>query len=369
MTQDILRKLFNEAHLEAVPYAFGYPEISYICYSVLTKMFKRVVNAIPFMDESVLMSKKDSQEFQMTFEKYRNLLPNETYFKCKEYFRKNNIVFVEQIYEEYCYMITEHGEAVLCRVDRGIYYMGPETDLPDWLNENLVFKDKDKKNTYKYLVYDADYGGFKTMDLELDTKPVDIEANYNDDLPDEKIKSFLDSDDSGILILHGEPGTGKSTYIRHLINTVANDFLYFDQNSFSNITDSSFVKTLIQNKNCVLILEDCENLVQERLNGGVSQIATLLNLTDGLLGDSFKFKVLCTFNTDPKNIDKALQRKGRLKIKYMFKLLNKDKVKRLGKKLGIKEELDKPMSLADIYAYDEIVDFNKDEKKTVGFNF
>lgn len=377
MTVDALRRLFDEAYVDVMMTAYSYPDISFIVYSTLSRMFKRVTNIVTiyddpeFMQENVdiLNSVRDKNKEEL-IEKFKNIAPNDTYLKCKKYFEENNISYIEQRYEEYAYIINENKEAILCRNKCSVWYMGPEPVLPDWIVDLLVFKEIDTKHRYKYLVYDPDEQGFSTMDLTMNPKEIDIDANYNDDLPDNKIREFLESDECGIIILHGEPGTGKSTYIRHLISNVDNEFLYLDQSSFQNITDATFIRTLIEHKNCVIILEDCENLIQERLSGGDSQIAALLNLTDGLLGDSFKFKVLCTFNTDLKNIDKALMRKGRLKIKYMFKLLDKDKTSKLMKKLGFKSKdiPKKDMSLAEIYSFGEVVNYNSEEKTTVGFN-
>ena len=53
-----------------------------------------------------------------------------------------------------------------------------------------------------------------------------------------------------------------------------------------------------------------------------------------MLADSFKFKILCTFNADVAKIDKALLRKGRLKIDYEFKELTPAKTAALASKLG-----------------------------------
>ena len=48
---------------------------------------------------------------------------------------------------------------------------------------------------------------------------------------------------------------------------------------------------------------------------------------------------------------RCILRKGRLKVKYEFKELETNKVKNLFKKLGISQELAKPMPLCDVYNY------------------
>ena len=70
-----------------------------------------------------------------------------------------------------------------------------------------------------------------------------------------------------------------------------------------------------------------------------------------------------------KSFVKALLRKGRLKVKYEFKELCKEKVKALADKLGIEIPEIKPMPLCEIYNYQEN-NGNKSDKpiRKVGFS-
>ena len=203
------------------------------------------------------------------------------------------------------------------------------------------------------------------MTMRIKSREMDINKNYNDDLPYNQIVDFLNSEDCGLVILNGDAGTGKTSLIRHFIKEIDKDFLYLDQSSFDNITDGSLMQTLSDYENAVLILEDCEAMLANRIDGNNSKMAALLNLTDGLIGDSFKFKVICTFNAPIGQVDKALLRKGRLRVRYEFKPLKTEKVKALAESLGIKDIPNKPMTLADIYNYADEVDFK--EEKSFGF--
>ena len=98
-------------------------------------------------------------------------------------------------------------------------------------------------------------------------------------------------------------------------------------------------------------MEDCEYLLHSREQGGNGLISSLLNLSDGILGDSLNIKFLCTFNADLRQIDKALLRKGRLKIKYELKELSVDKTNVLLQRLG-HEPQTKALPLCEIYNYD-----------------
>ena len=86
------------------------------------------------------------------------------------------------------------------------------------------------------------------MTMRIKSREMDIEKNYNDDLPYKQIVDFLNSEDCGLVILNGDAGTGKTSLIRHFIKEIDKDFLYLDQSSFDNITDVSFLKEVIQKR-------------------------------------------------------------------------------------------------------------------------
>jgi hypothetical protein len=198
--------------------------------------------------------------------------------------------------------------------------------------------------------------GFDLTPQVIKRSEVDIDANYNDDFKEahKVISEFIDNkDEHGIVILNGVMGTGKTHYIRHLINSNPNQtFILGTKNIAEQIAEPSFIEFLSRNQNSILILEDCENIVRKRSMNESSAVTNLLNVGDGLLSDSLKIKIIITFNTDLRNIDTALQRKGRLKYQYTFNELCPKKSEALLKSLGYSpSRITKGMSLADIYNY------------------
>lgn len=111
--------------------------------------------------------------------------------------------------------------------------------------------------------------------LEIKYIPVtnaveDISKYYNDDFLefDELIKKKIrERNSKGLIMLHGDIGSGNTTYIRHLIsssNTLKN-FIYLPMELSHRITLPSFLTFLINNaKNSVLIIEDSEQLLTAR---------------------------------------------------------------------------------------------------------
>lgn len=164
-------------------------------------------------------------------------------------------------------------------------------------------------------------------------KPVfyeDIKDNYNDDLPVKEIKDFIKDEGSGLCLFYGCPGTGKTYFIRSLISDGTKQCVVCSAQNFE-----SLMAKVEELENSILIVEDCEMLIKDRNSNVFSTgISDLLNVSDGLMGDELNIKIICTFNSDLRNIDKALLRKGRTKIKYEFKPLTEDKAEALRTKLN-----------------------------------
>jgi hypothetical protein len=238
---------------------------------------------------------------------------------------------------------------------------------PSFAKEILDCIEYEKEGDPYFLMAMMSQNGIITHDMPIN-KVDDIEGNYNDDFYEvnDKINEAINNDSSSIVILHGKPGTGKTTYLRHLIYTNKEKcFIWVDSTMFNYITDSSFIKFLLDYKDSIFILEDCESLLVSRDGEKNSAIQTLLSISDGILGDSLKIKFICTFNTDLNNIDKAILRKGRLKVKYEFKDLTKDKVEKIFEKQNIPTEYAKEMPLCDAYNFSED-DYNENISK-IGF--
>ena len=220
-------------------------------------------------------------------------------------------------------------------------------------------KDTDKIVTYD-LVVSTDKGFSTTECTSSRNIDIDVKKNYNDDLPYDKYKEFCEKDGSGLALMFGAPGTGKTSLIKKLIYDCSDtNFYIMDFSMLQNIVSGQFLSFLLGLKNAVIIMEDCEYILKRRDTHENPLINSLLNITDGLVGDALNIRFLCTFNAALTDIDEALLRPGRLKVKYEFKALNKDKTKAI---CGD----DKAETLAEIYNRDKI-DFNKKEQRKIGF--
>jgi len=201
---------------------------------------------------------------------------------------------------------------------------------------------------------------------EIECPKINFDLNYNEDFDAQRviIENTLRSEDHGLIMLHGTPGTGKTTYIRYLSSIINKKFIFLTNELARDVSSSDFVDMLISNPNSILVIEDGEYLIQAGSHKNLS-LASLLNLTDGLLTDFLKIQAIFTFNTEVRKIDSALLRKGRLSCLYHFKPLAADKAQALSNHLGFDSVITEPMTLADIYNQNEM-EF-KTKKKRIGF--
>lgn len=170
---------------------------------------------------------------------------------------------------------------------------------------------------------------------------------------DKIMKNLNKKEGKGIVLLHGLPGSGKTHYIRYLIQEIQEKTLiYVPPDMAKEISSPEFLPFLMQYQDSVLIIEDAENIIKDRNETLIPSqaVANLLNLSDGLLGDAMHQQIIATFNCDLTTIDPALLRKGRLIANYEFNKLDLESSKILSDKLGFgTEHIKEPMTLAEIY--------------------
>lgn len=267
------------------------------------------------------------------------------------------------------YIYVEDDEASLIynkelnqKEDSDLVFFG---GLLKGVTEPIVTKNK------IYVVYQTQ-SGFEKTGFDVKKINIDLSQNYNDgfeDISKEIITGLNDKNKTNLVILSGDPGTGKTTYIRYLTSKIKKNIIFIAPDMVNHITDPSFIPFLIKNNDAVLIIEDAEPALQSRDgNGRTGAVSNVLNLTDGLLSDCLNISIVATFNTTGKNIDSALLRKGRLLKNYKFDKLSIEKSKSLLKKLGRGDiPVSEPMTLAEIYYYGEDNNSNEFNTRKIGF--
>jgi len=235
------------------------------------------------------------------------------------------------------------------------------------------FKEDDKNKSSVFIFEKDSMGSMHLVPHKIEGFPIDVESHYNDDFAEvhDRLGEWCSESDSinkKLVLLSGKPGTGKTNYLKNLIATQKGKrIIYIPPYQVNSLADPSFFSFISSYKNSLLIVEDAERvLVSRDTTLDNESVSLMLNLTDGILASALNFKVICTFNVEEDQIDKALTRKGRLFLKYRFDTLEPHKTAALYKKLYNSDPLEKSMTLAAIYENDDNGHVVK-ETRSIGF--
>lgn len=220
--------------------------------------------------------------------------------------------------------------------------------------EDLARENRLRRKRTQPLVHIVTSGayGLHIVPMAINRPKLDLSQHYNEDFRDvdEIIQKRLNrKNDKGIVLLHGLPGTGKTTYLRYLISNVKKKVIFIPPGYAERLTDPAFMALLMDHPNSVLVIEDAERVLADRDRMGHSAVSVLLNLSDGLLSDCLNMQLICTFNTHLSRIDQALLRQGRLIARYCFRELEAEKAGALLVAQGKAFEEARPMTLAEVY--------------------
>lgn len=322
------------------------------------RLFYQLFGKVPYADYFFGMSDDEDKEFD--FDSIDRDLAEERFNYNKTL---NNIIDKcpeGVVYEYKGYRIFVTDDFLIFRGT--IFHMSEKR--PQVCIDSMVL-DKSEACNLIYISVDS-RGNINKQLIPIDECEVSIEDNYNDGCPYDKIKESVAKKESSILLLYGIPGSGKTYLLRKLIlDNPDLHFYWLDSSMFNMISSTEFSVFLTKCKNGVFIMEDCERVIQSRESTHNALITPLLELTDGLIGMNLGLKFICTFNTDLRNVDPALQRKGRCSVSYEFKKLTKNKVQNLWNKLGIKKTATEDMVLCDALNTD--ADNGVEKKNKIGF--
>ena len=233
-----------------------------------------------------------------------------------------------------------------------------------------LLKKKPKKENNISLIVQTRHG-YDTQTFDLPKQQLDLDYNYGSSfmpIHDKILKTLNQKKGKGLVLLHGEPGTGKTHYLKYLASKIKDKKVMFVPPYLVDfITSPEMTPFLIENSDSILFIEDAERVITDRDANGANGVSNILNLTDGILGDILNIQIVATFNMDRKKIDTALLRKGRLIAEHKFDKLSTDDANKLIKYLKMDHVATEDMTLTEIYNLQEVEYKSEEPKRKIGF--
>lgn len=177
------------------------------------------------------------------------------------------------------------------------------------------------------------------------------------------VDRFLDSN-ANVVILNGDPGTGKSTLINHIaqrrkanVRVVYDPKVMAKEELYAEVMEESEERT-------ILVLEDADINMSKRIGDDNGIMSTILNMSDGIL-DTSHFKIVLTGNLKRTDIDDALLRTGRCFAVVDFRQLDRNEAEALVKKCDL--SFDVEASKNDSFTLTELFNGLNQKKAKIGF--
>lgn len=176
-------------------------------------------------------------------------------------------------------------------------------------------------------------------------------------------KSLLADEPTGRLaLLDGPPGTGKTRFVRALMGSLCNRgvVIVVPEHLTAELADPDLIpvfRNVSQNgEPIILVLEDADDCLKSREEtedrGSTKALASLLNLSDGIVGALLDLRVIATTNIRITRMDPAITRPGRLLTRVQFGALSVEKAGEVLSRLteGKGNPPTEEMTLAEVYA-------------------
>jgi hypothetical protein len=180
-----------------------------------------------------------------------------------------------------------------------------------------------------------------------------------------------------LALIEGQPGTGKTWFVRGIINEVLDAvFILIPSHVVEDLAGPQMIPMLLKargvagtEKPLVLVIEDADRCLRRREVDEDNQdkeaaISAILNLSDGIIGQSLDLRIIATTNLPLEKIDEAAVRPGRLSKHTTIGTISAEQCAEVYERLteGETIEFDGPHTVAQVYAQAFVDQLGEDEE-------
>lgn len=214
-----------------------------------------------------------------------------------------------------------------------------------------LYRKSDKGNCIYFIDNFLDFSGHTILSLKQTI--LDIGLIYNDDfneVNDKIVRSLNSGIKEGFIILTGDPGNGKTTYLKYLTSVCYCKFLYLSKWITRNLDIFNF--QFVSYIDPVLILEDVDEILDLVSNNPDSMVNYLNKVVRGRFDKGIDMPVIITINA-PLDKYKEIERTNSEKLiaYYDFKPLSEIKARNLVKNIGKEIEINGPTPIEKIFKF------------------
>lgn len=195
--------------------------------------------------------------------------------------------------------------------------------------------------------------------IDLDT----VESFYNSKTIKEvnKLIKKIKKSQTGLSILYGERGTGKTSIIHHLASKLDRIVIFIPNNMIEHtINNPEFRKFIKKYNKVLLVLDDCEMSFNEYFVKSNFIVNNLLQLVDGFLSDTIDLSIVTIFNVeDEEEIDHNLLNSNNLIDIIQFDKLTESEANELSEHIGEKTRFKSNTKLIDVVKKRKILNNKK----------
>lgn len=334
MTKQIEKKIMTNYEISTGTYKEDLLDF-HIIQMINNRQNKGLV--VDYFDVETRIRSKNAHDVVEWFRKKANIdLPHSIHTKMNIEFYGDDIIIA----------LLPNYEMRNLRID---VYGAPELVAPYRASFKKLFPAK--QDEIKMTWYYSSGRGMDSYDLPLDDNGRKIKECHYPFVPD-GVNAYLEKfhkSTNSILLLAGDPGTGKTSFIQHYLQSFEQDsIITYDEQVMQ--MDNFYINFLTNPKKNVLIMEDADLLLLAREDGENKIMSKFLNVSDGLVKASGKKMIFSTNITQLDRIDSAVIRPGRCFDVLEFRKLTFEEAKVVCKENDIAAvEENKDYSLADIF--------------------